>query len=253
MARERRHTRRRRRRGRFGFLYKLLSVLAVAAAVAVACVVFFRISTVTVEGSQRYTAEEVIAASGIQAGDNLIALSKSQVAGRIRTQLPYVEAVSIQRLLPDGVLITVTERVAAASVESADGRWLISSQGKLLEQGGSDGVVAVTGLTASAPYAGEMMQVAEEDQNTLDFVLALLTELEKRDMLGKSTALDCTAASSMTLSYDIYEVKLPRTGDYSKYLSLLQGALDSGKIPEGEPGVCDLTVADGRLYFQRVH
>lgn len=252
MARERRHSRPRRRRGRFGFLYKLLSMLAVAAALIVACVVFFRINEVTVAGNFRYTADEIAEASGIELGDNLIVLPVSQVASRIRTQLPYIEGVSIQRLLPDGVLLTVTERVAAAAVDSSDGRWLISSQGKLLEKADAAGVMTITGLTAAAPYPGGTIQVAEEDGNTLSYVLALLTELESRGMLSDCSALDCTAAASMTLTYGIYQVKLPRTVEYGKYLSLLLGALDSGRLPEGEPGVCDLTVADGKLFFQRI-
>lgn len=248
MSRQRRHPPR-RRRGRFAPAYKLLSILAVAAAVVVACVVFFRVNQVTVQGNSRYTAEEIVAASGIRIGDNLIALSKSSAAGRIRAQLPYVEGVSIRRVLPDGVLLTVTERVAAASVEGETGRWLISSQGKLLEQSDTSAVMAVTGLTAVSPYAGEMLQVADGQEDTLTYALALLSELESREMLSGCTALDCTAATSFLLSYDIYRVKLPRTADYSKCLRLLAGALASDELPEDTPGTFDLTVADGRAYF----
>lgn len=79
MAQERRHkSRSRRRRGRFGFFYKLLSVLLVAAALTTACVVFFRVNNITVIGNSRYTVQEVIEASGIQQGDNLITLSPSR-------------------------------------------------------------------------------------------------------------------------------------------------------------------------------
>ena len=89
MAQERRHkSRSRRRRGRFGFFYKLLSVLLVAAALTTACVVFFRVNNITVIGNSRYTVQEVIEASGIQQGDNLITLSPSRVAARIRPQRP---------------------------------------------------------------------------------------------------------------------------------------------------------------------
>ena len=53
---------RRRNRGRFGFLYKLLSTLIIFAAILAGCVVFFRVNTMVVEGNNRYTAEEIIAA-----------------------------------------------------------------------------------------------------------------------------------------------------------------------------------------------
>ncbi len=250
MARERSH-RRRRRRGRFSGLYKLLSVLLVIAAVAAACVVFFRVHTVEVSGNVRYTAQEVEAASGIQRGSNLIALSKRRIISSIRTSLPYVESVSVRRILPDRVLLSVTERVAAASVESSGGRWLISSKGKVLEEDDGRSVVSVTGLQAVAPYAGGTLQVKEGSEGTLEYVLALLTALEDRSMLEQAVSLDCAASASMTLHWDIYDLKLPRGGDYDRMLRLLQKALESEKMPKDEPGTFDFTVREGEVIFRR--
>lgn len=251
MARQRSHRQRRRRRGRFGGLYRILSILAVAAAVIVACVVFFRVNRVTVEGNVRYTPEEVMEASGIELGDNLIALSKGRVAGAIRTRLPYVESVSIRRQLPDGVVLTVKERRAAASVEGTGARWLISSQGKILEEAQGHSVMAIRGLKAVAPYAGGMIQVAEEDGGTLNHVLALLTALEEREMLADCTALDCTAATYLTLEWKIYTVKFPRGGDYPYMLRLIDAALAHEKMPQDEPGIFDLTVEENAVHFRR--
>lgn len=251
MARQRRHARPRRRRGRFSGLYKVLSILLVVSAVILACVVFFRINSVEVVGNVRYTAAEIIEASGIQMGDNLVGLPRSRVSASICAQLPYVESVSIRKALPDGVALSVTERVAAASVESAEGRWLMSAQGKLLEkETGSVNIIEITGLTAVGPYAGGMIQVAEEEQNTLRYVSELLVELEGRGLLSKCTALDCSSVTSMTLDMGIYQVKLPRGGDYSYYLSLMQSALDSGRLPEGVGGTLDLTIAEGKVNFR---
>ena len=250
MARQRRHSRPSRRRGRFGGLYKALSALLIAAAVITACVVFFRVNAIQVEGNVRYTREEVIEASGIQMGDNLIALSRSRVSAGIRAQLPYVEGVTIQRAYPDKLVIRVTERVAAASVESAEGRWLISSQGKLLEKdNGSVKTVQVTGLTAVGPFAGGTLQVAEEEQPTLDYVKELLAAAENHGMLEQCTRLECSSATSMTLYYGIYRIKLPRGGDYDYCIRLAQAALSSGKIQEGQGGLLDLTVTQDRARF----
>ena len=251
MARQRRHPRSKRRRGRFRGLYKLLSILLIAAAVVLACVVFFRVNSVEVTGNVRYTAAEVIAASGIEMGDNLVVLPRSRVSAAICANLPYVESVSIKKALPDGVVLVVTERVAAASVESAEGRWLVSAQGKLLElDKGAVETIRITGLTAVGPYPGGMIQAAEGQEATLRYVGELLGELEARGLLAPCTALDCSAATSMTLDWGIYRVKLPRGGDYSYYLSLTQAALDSGKLPEGVPGTLDLTITEGKVNFK---
>lgn len=251
VARQRRHSRPKRRRGRFSGLYKVLSVLVMMAAVAVACVVFFRVNSVEVTGNVRYTAQEIIEASGIKLGDNLITLSRSRVSASICTQLPYVEGVAIRRTLPDGVVLKVTERVAAASVESAEGRWLVSTQGKLLERdGGNVQAVRITGLTAVGPYAGGTIQVEEGEEATLRYVGELLKVLEDRGLLLECTALDCSAATYFMLDYGIYKVKLPRSGEYDYYIRLTESALASGKIPEGVGGSLDLTVVKGKVYFK---
>ena len=255
MARQRRHSRPSRRRGRFGGLYKALSVLMITAAIIVACVVFFRVNAIQVEGNVRYTPEEIIDASGIRMGDNLIALSRSRISTGIRAQLPYVEGVAIHRSYPDKLVIRVTERVAAASVESAEGRWLISAQGKLLEKdNGTVQAVQITGLAAVGPYAGGMIQTAEEERLTLDYVKELLGVLESRGMLEQCRALDCSSASSLTLSYGIYRLKLPRGGDYEYHIELAQTALSTGLergvIQEGQGGLLDLTVMDGKAHFR---
>ena len=67
MASRRSNKRKRRRRGRFGFLYKLLSLAIILVVVAAGCVVFFRVEEITVEGEGRYTAQEIIDASGWRA------------------------------------------------------------------------------------------------------------------------------------------------------------------------------------------
>jgi len=250
MARQRRHKVRRRRRGRFRGLYQFLSVLLVAAAVIAACLVFFRVNGVLVEGNDRYTAEEVIEASGIQNGESLVALSKSQIASLVRTKLPYVESVAIHRKYPDMVILTVKERSAVASVTGTGGRWLISSQGKLLEQYGNQRVIEITGLTAVSPYAGSNLQVVEAKELTLHNALKLLVALEERELLSRCTRLDCTDAVTMTLYYDIYELKFPHGGDFVYMLRLLQAALENEKMPQGVPGVFDFTVKDGEVFFR---
>ena len=255
MARQRRHKRSVRRRGRFSGLYKVLSIMLAAGAIAAACIVFFHVNTMEVEGNVRYTAQEIIDASGVKTGDNLIALPASRVSASIRVQLPYVEGVSLQRAYPDRLIIRVTERVAAASVDSAEGRWLISAQGKLLEKdNGTVQAVQITGLAAVGPYAGGMIQTAEEERLTLDYVKELLGVLESRGMLEQCGALDCSSASSLTLSYGIYRLKLPRGGDYEYHIELAQTALSTGLergvIQEGQGGLLDLTVMDGKAHFR---
>lgn len=253
MARERRHkSKARRRRGRFSGLYKLLSGLLVTAAIVVACVVFFRVNRVAVDGNHRYTAEEIVQASQIQMGDNLIALPKGRIANRILVGLPYVRGVSIDRIFPDGVLLTVEEHLAAAAVSDGGSWWYISSQGKLLEQSGKTGPLRITGITAVAPTAGGTLSVDEGEQSRLYYVLELLEVLEEREMLGDCTELDCKTIGQLKLHYLNFVVKMPTTGDFSYMLHCLESALNEDeRISREDSGTFDFTVSDGKFYFSR--
>ena len=104
------------------------------ASMVFAVTLFFRMDHITVVGNERYSEQEVLDASGLSTGSNLYFLNKFNVKETIFAQLPYVEEVKIYRKLPDTLAIEVRECTAAAGVESEDGVWLISEQGKLLEE-----------------------------------------------------------------------------------------------------------------------
>ena len=133
MASRRSNKRKRRNRGRFGFLYKMLSLIIILVVIAAGCVVFFRVEDITVSGVSRYTAQEIIDASGVAQGDNLFLVGSSRTAQKIYSTLPYVDEVNIRHALPDGIVITVTERVPAAVIQGDDGWWIIDAKGKILD------------------------------------------------------------------------------------------------------------------------
>ena len=114
---------------------RLVIMLALVAAVVFGVAVFFKVSRVEVQGNSLYSAEQVVQASGIEAGDNLLTLNKATVAGNIITQLPYVEKVSVGRSMPDAVILEVQESTARFAVMSdTNVIWLINSSGKALER-----------------------------------------------------------------------------------------------------------------------
>lgn len=237
----------RRNRGRFGPLFKLLCVLGVVVALTGGATVFFRVETVTVTGNQRYTREEIIAASGIQTGDNLYALNKVRIDRKIRTRLPYVGELSINRSLPSTILINVTEweavaqvavpdpeQAAAAREELAAGKpdaepaalaqepWLISVKGKLLEPApGNSTAIVVTGLTAVAPQAGGMLQVPESEQTRLEALAALLGAIEEAEMFSQVSRISLET-TRLTVRYaDRFDVKMKLNADFGYNIRLM--------------------------------
>lgn len=250
MARERKHPRRTRRRGRFRFFYKLISLVAVAAAVVTACVIFFRVNEVKVEGNSHYTAQQIIDASEIEMGDNLVTLWTWKINQLVGDKLPYVQRVALNHTFPDKVTIQVVERTVAATVEGNGRPWLMASDGYLLETTNQNQGIAIVGLEAVDPQAGQPMQVSEADQSKGEAIVPLMEALEQAGKLSQCTQFDCSAASSILVSYGIHQLRFPLHGDYGDMLNLFQAALDSGELPQGEGRVFDFTIADNKVFVQ---
>lgn len=252
MAARRSNKRKRRNRGRFGFLYKFMSLVIILVVVAAGCVVFFRVEEITVAGQSKYTADEIIAESGIGIGDNLFLIRRQQGGQGIVARLPYVDEVNIRRALPDGVIITVTECTPTAVIQGAGGWWLIDAKGKILEQmasPGQAGVARVTGLTALLPTTGTKLAVEDIQRSKLDHLLTLLQVLSERSMAGKVSSIDLSSPAHVLMVYDErFTVKFPMNAeDFSLKMRALDEAV-STLLQPNESGTIDLT-RDDKAYF----
>ena len=276
-----RHNRKRKRgRRRFGLLFKLLCGAALVAAATLGATVFFQVETIAVVGNSRYTAQEVIDASGVQIGDNLFQMNKNQISQQILQRLPYVGEVSPQRGLPSTLTIQVTEISAAAQVEVyqddsaqaepaaedgsgdsgegdgsqaegeelptlADQPWLISASGKLLEVAPEgSGALSVTGLTVLAPQAGTMLAVPQEQQSRLATLKELLSALEAAGELDQVSSIDLTHSTWVGMRYrENFDARLPLGEDMAHSLAVLSAAVEDTLQTRGPQaaGTMDLT------------
>ena len=246
MAARRDRRRRRRNRGRFGFLYKLLSILLITAAILAGCVVFFRVDEVLVTGQSQYTAEEIVAASGVERGDNLFLINKIQLVDRVLTRLPYVDELVISRKLPDTLVLSVTECVPVAVIEADGAWWIMDAKCKLLEQGDStlaQGKAQVLGLTPLGPTVG--VGLAAEEEQKLASLRALLQALNAEQMMGSiKSFIDLTADNEIRFSYgENLTVVFPLlTDEFDKYVYRLKLTLwEMDDRGTARSGTLDLT------------
>lgn len=244
-ARRNRHGRR-RNRGRFGFLYKLLSVLLIVAAILTGCVVFFRVDEVLVVGQSRYTQEEIVAASGVEQGDNLFLINKLELVERVLARLPYVDELTISRKLPDTLVLSVTECVPVAVIQANGAYWLMDAKCKLLEQGDislARGQAQILGLTALGPTVG--VGLAAEEEQKLSSLRALLQALNAEQMMGSvKSFIDLTADNEIRFSYgENLTVVFPMiTDEFSKYVYRLKLTLwEMDDRATARSGTLDLT------------
>ena len=241
----------RRRRGRFGFLYKLFSVVLILGAIVGGCIVFFRVDEITVSGSTTYSDEEIIAAAGVERGDNLFLIGRGKAARRIWSQLPYINDANVRWALPDGLVINVTECVPVGVLQGEDGGWwVIDSGGKLLEQGGialTGKYPRIDGLTALDPAVGTRLTVSREETAKLNSLKSLLAALAARDMEAQVGNIDLSGVSEIRMGYEgRFTVRLPMySEDISFLIRTLQAAADY--LGAERTGTIDLTGQQARF------
>lgn len=252
MAR-RRHSNR-RHRGGFGVLYKLLSMLVICGVIIVALTLFFRVNTVVVSGQERYTAQEVQDATGLQTGDNLFLLNKYDVVQNIEKALPYIETIRINRKFPDTLLIEVKECGTPVAVVQDGSTWLISpsAKGKIVDQKPAStaaNYAVVEGCQLLSPSVGSYVALSTEYASQQSSLLELLVALNDAGMLEQVDGIQLNDLSVLTMDFDgRFSVLMPYSADYALKLKALRLSLESGRIQENMTGVFDLT--QDEVYFR---
>ena len=234
----------RRTRRKRNALFAPLSFLIICAALVFGMSVFFRVSTIEVEGNALYTSEEIIEASGIEQGDNLFFINRFSAISRIFSKLPYVEKAVINRSLPNRLVIVVTESQAIACVAAEDGTWAIDRGCKLLSKVGGDelrGLIRIEGLTPIAPEAGQVIAPGEAESPKVSYLSAILTQIDTLGLRDNISYIDISGISNPSFDYlGRFTVKLGSFENTEYKFQCLLSAVDA--LSEGDRGTLDLSI-----------
>ena len=234
-------------------LYAPLALILIAAAAIVFLSLFFRVSIIQVKNDTVYTDEEIMAASGIEKGVNLLFINNFSAVSSIYATMPYVESVSLKRAMPNRIILEVTGSEAAACVSFGDDYWLINASGKLLEKidaRAARSFIRVEGMEPLQPVAGEIMTVSEENTGKDVFLYELLGQFRLRNIVKKIDWVDLSDLNDPRFSYDgRYTVILYSTTDLSRRLSLIESAI--AQLDEGDAGTLELEMAgeSSKVFF----
>ena len=243
-------------------------MLAVVAVIVLGMIIFFKVKHVEVvfSGTEEdrkpyYTAEEIIAASGVNLEDNLLSLSKATVAARIHAALPYVNEVQIKKQLPGTVILTVSEfEVTYGIQDERGGWWLMSREGRILEAADEPtvrGHLTVTGMPIQVPEIGDYFGPAStegadmsEIANKQKVVLEIIPALEETPFAKQIVSIDVSTSYDLTLWYGSrYEIRLGTTENLTYKLQTFQAILEQGSL-ENKSGTVDLTFnEDNKVHF----
>lgn len=156
LRREHRAARRRQQRMRRRIFYVALSLIVIIVGIVLSLTVFFNITKIEVEGNTIYTEKEIIAASGVDIGDNLFLVARDSVRTSISEELPFAGNVEFSNKLPGTLKIKVYDTSVRCAIETKDGYILINENGKVL-----DTVDTLEELYENAVYLGQYKGVAK--------------------------------------------------------------------------------------------
>lgn len=274
MARKRKHRVKTRRSGRFLGLYIFLTTILIVLTIGAGSIIFFKVSTIDVylhESSgevtplgenSRCTQEDIVTATGIQAGDNLLLLNRSATAEKVLSGVPYVSSVSIEKKFPSTLNIVITESEALAAIET-DGNtwWLVDARGKLLEQTQTKpDCTLIQGLTLVEPKEGTVINVpdgSKKDEKSQQMqkksLIAVLPPLSDYNVIHDIRSMNLSSDSELTLDYQgRIKVKIALDADFDYQIKYFAKIL-SDYLPEHwldtDTGTLDMTYDDGHPHL----
>lgn len=158
-----------KRRRKKAILSLVLFLLILCVGAVLMFTVFFHISDFEVKGNSRYTAQEIIEASGIAKGENLFLCKTEQAAGQMAEKLPYVESVTIKRKLPDKLVVTVQEAQLRLAVQQGNSYLIMTGSGKVLEIGATklpEGAALLKGVEVKSASPGKQVSFPPKVQES---------------------------------------------------------------------------------------
>lgn len=193
---------RRRRRGRSVYVFLVL-VLTCSVIVTLSMTLFFNIKTIRVTGiADNYRAEDIVAATGINIGDNMVRLNVQKAEEQALETLIYVESVKIERQFPNTLEIQVQKCTPAYNVVYEFGTLIVSEHGRILDNSMDPGagLVRIVGYNPKETTPGKHI-VAEEERQ--DKVFQAFRELIYEGGLGVPIVeVDMTDFKDIMVNFD---------------------------------------------------
>ena len=207
--------------------------------------VFFRVSDIQVEGNVHYTDEEIIRAIDIEEGDNLFFYDRFSALSRVFAKLPYVEEVSIERILPNKVIISVTESQALAYIVLGEEKWTIDHSCKVLGKATQDelgGLIPIDGISPGTLMIGEELQTSDGNTEIVDYIAQVLYQLEERGLYRQVGRVDFSDPDDVEFTYaDKYIIRIGGADKTEYKFGMIVSVME--QLLEGDVGIID--VSDG--------
>nr|MDA3786737.1 FtsQ-type POTRA domain-containing protein [Deltaproteobacteria bacterium] len=77
---------------------------------------FFQVESIAVEGSERFSADEIVSLAGLNNKSNLVAVSKKEIATALQAT-GWIDKVEVQKKWPNTIVMVIHERTPVAMIQ----------------------------------------------------------------------------------------------------------------------------------------
>lgn len=163
-----------RNKSKYHFLQSLFFIMVLlTAAYVLARSSVFEVSQIKVAGNDTLSSDRIIAASGINPGENIFKLDLKASSLKLKSN-PFIKKAELTRKLPDTVEIQLEERRPRAVLPFEGGFVQVDEEGVCLQKGslGTSSLPVITGVKFMTPAPGGQIQ-SEALQKALTVVKEL--------------------------------------------------------------------------------
>jgi len=215
-----------------------LFLLAICTYVILAFTVLFPIKTILVQGSKIYTEDEIIKASGVDFGDNLLSASESDAQALLKKALPYIDKVEFDREMPNTLKIIVRDAVEFSCYEIDGSYYTVSNNGWVLSKNVKmpEDLILIK-IDGAECKVGSSVKFKNGEQK------ALLEIIQKKlnDLQIEINMIDVTNVLELKAKVDgRFEVNFGTENNLVDKIYHLDGMID--KIDEKKRGSIDLSM-----------
>ncbi len=226
-----------RRRKRLMSIYTFVVVLLVLTFGVTLCMTFlFNIDEIVISGeSEKYTYMEIVEASGIRAGDNLLRLDTEKAKKAIMDKLLYVETVNIDRDFPSTLRINVSRCIPAFNVQYEGGVLLVSGKGKILSDNDfyTDDLPIIYGFVPKEMSPGSMLETESKDSMA---AFEQLVNRFQKDSGADIASIDLTDIYNIVVTYRNGMIfKMGNNNDVEYKLDLAKSVMEDDVV-KGKKG-----------------
>ena len=197
----------------------------------------FNIENISIKNNEKLSQEEIISLSQIEKGTNLFKIRNAEIKNNIKENA-YVDEVKVNRILPNTIEITVTERKVAYLLEYGSSYAYIDEQGYILEISSENitDKIKIRGYKTTEDNIKPGNRLIKEDLNKLNDV-AIITDTAKNSGINAQiTSINIENQNEYSL-YMEAEKKTVHIGSISNLdtkMLYLQVMLEKEKDNEGE-------------------